>query len=675
MELTKLPVSDTQVSGHIPAHDARRMSIDEHSLDVMMQTLTNLYSDNNLAVLREYTSNAYDSHVEAGTTDPIQVTTPNFLNPTFVVEDFGIGMSRETILELYSKYGYSTKRHRMDQIGAFGYGAKSALTITDSFTVESNHEGKKTVAFIAKGDDNVGVVNIISHTDTSDRNGVKITIPIQNVSAFNGNVSNFFRGAPKGTYIVDGQEVDTLDDEYYSIGDHLLPKPSVNEFRYSSRTSLVIGGILYEINLRQLENDRKYLMHRVIRAPIGSVDMTPSRDALRYTQRTKDSINELIRQYDDALASNIQSIISAFDSAYDVLRTISHFSKIYPQWNEEITWKGTKLTSGNSSRLKNSEVAHTVYSEYSPSKGRRLPKVVTPHYENLSFKFTAHRGGAGDFASIKPENIYFIDDEYSQSYVTKLNTINGQNAYIAYFATDEELVGYAFLKENFLLSKEEMALRYSQSLAKKKATKSTSTTKRTKLVYFDFHNEIINFDEISDKKVVIVGRYDISSDKKVNPSSSTVFINEETYRKVRSRLVRRKVNVFHYRSWERNRQIKVVNKIDDARFLKICVASSVMHGGYSRIAETISDSVKDISDPELRDIFSEYASVIKHPLYKMDERFQKFKEEVDKKKGQIFQRYPMLNYIRPPDIYNNHAESYAAHVIEYINNTFERGEK
>lgn len=671
MELTKLPVSDTQVSGNIPAQDSRRMSIDEHSLDVMMQTLTNLYSDNNLAVLREYTSNAYDSHVEAGTTDPIQVTTPNFINPTFVVEDFGIGMSRETILELYSKYGYSTKRHRMDQIGAFGYGAKSALTLTDSFTVESNHEGKKTVAFIAKGDDNVGVVNIISHTDTSDRNGVKIIIPIQNVSAFNKNVSNFFRGAPKGTYIVDGQEVKTLDDEYYSIGDHFLPKPSIDKFRYSSGTFLVIGGIIYETN-------KTYYMHRhrVIRAPIGSVDMTPSRDALRYTQRTNDSIKELIRQYDDALASNIQSIISAFDSAYDVLRTISYFSKIYPQWNEEITWKGTKLASGNSSRVKNSEVAHTVYSEYSLPKGRRLPKIVIPHYENLSFKFTTHGGGTGDFASIKPENVYFIDDEYSQSYVTKLNAINGQNAYIAYFATDEELVGYAFLKENFLISKEELALRYSQSLAEKRAKKSTNTTKRTKLVYFDFHNEIINFDEIADKKVVVVGRYDINSDKKVNQSSSTVFIHEETYRRVRSRLVRRKVNVFHYRNWEESQQIKVINKIDDERFLKICVISSVMYGSYSRIAETISDSVKDISDPELRDIFSEYASVIKYPLYTMDKRFQKFKEEADKKKEQIFQRYPILYYIRPSysNRYNG-AESYVAHVIEYLNNTFERGAK
>jgi hypothetical protein len=49
-----------------------------------------LYSDKELAVVREYSANAYDAHVQKGISDrPFEVNLPSRLDPFFKVRDFG----------------------------------------------------------------------------------------------------------------------------------------------------------------------------------------------------------------------------------------------------------------------------------------------------------------------------------------------------------------------------------------------------------------------------------------------------------------------------------------------------------------------------------------------------------------------------------------------------------
>ena len=98
------------------------MSIDPSGMAHVMSILTNLYADAPLAVLREYATNARDSHVAAGTDRPIEVDLPSDLNPTLVIRDFGVGLSEAEIIDVYARYGASTKRDTNDQVGAFGLG-------------------------------------------------------------------------------------------------------------------------------------------------------------------------------------------------------------------------------------------------------------------------------------------------------------------------------------------------------------------------------------------------------------------------------------------------------------------------------------------------------------------------------------------------------------------------
>lgn len=106
----------------------------------------NIYTDKILAVLREYSSNAWDAHRMVGRGDlPIQITLPDNDSPSLVIRDFGPGMSPREVFCIYTQYGESTKRGTDDAVGMMGIGSKSAFAYSDSFTVTSWNGGMRRV--------------------------------------------------------------------------------------------------------------------------------------------------------------------------------------------------------------------------------------------------------------------------------------------------------------------------------------------------------------------------------------------------------------------------------------------------------------------------------------------------------------------------------------------------
>ena len=123
----------------------------------LTQVLTNLYADKHLAVLREYSTNALAAHVAAGTTAPVEVTLPTALNPTLthelalVITDHGIGLSRDEIVNVYARYGASTKRGTNsdgdgDAVGVVWLGLGQDVDRPDTVVVRCEHrDGAPTV--------------------------------------------------------------------------------------------------------------------------------------------------------------------------------------------------------------------------------------------------------------------------------------------------------------------------------------------------------------------------------------------------------------------------------------------------------------------------------------------------------------------------------------------------
>lgn len=105
-----------------------------------------LYSDEISAPIRELATNAYDSHIAAGTENiPFEVHLPSVIEPWFSVRDFGVGMTEDEVKRIYSTYFESTKTESNDYVGCLGLGSKTPFCYTDTFSVISYQDGKKLV--------------------------------------------------------------------------------------------------------------------------------------------------------------------------------------------------------------------------------------------------------------------------------------------------------------------------------------------------------------------------------------------------------------------------------------------------------------------------------------------------------------------------------------------------
>lgn len=275
------------------------MSIDENALAHIMSVLTDLYSDPELAVIREYSTNAYDAHVEAGIKRPIEVTLPSALAPFFRVRDFGYGLDAEDIRDIYSRYGASTKRESDDVVGMLGLGCKSALSYTDQFTLRGIKDGVCTQVSVSRDEDGSGSMTILDETETDEESGVEIIVPTKKWNAFDTKAHDFFRFWNEGTVLVNGEAPDYVDGMW--IADDLLLSRDVD------RSVVVMGNVAYPMTSDRPMGGRYNIVAFV---EIGEINFTPSRESLQMTKMTKDTlakINERVRvERDIALMKMIE---------------------------------------------------------------------------------------------------------------------------------------------------------------------------------------------------------------------------------------------------------------------------------------------------------------------------------------------------------------------------------
>lgn len=113
-----------------------------NSADFFHILSSSLYKHPMEAMIREIICNAWDAHVEANITRPIEITlTSEYLR----IQDFGKGIPQDKIQQVYGTYGASTKVEDSNQTGGFGLGCKSPFAYTDNFEVTSCCNGTKTI--------------------------------------------------------------------------------------------------------------------------------------------------------------------------------------------------------------------------------------------------------------------------------------------------------------------------------------------------------------------------------------------------------------------------------------------------------------------------------------------------------------------------------------------------
>jgi hypothetical protein len=329
------------------------MKISEKIMENQGNTKINLYS----AIAREYARNAYDSHIMANQSKPIEITTPTDLNSSFIVRDFGIGMSRTELVDIYS-----TKREVNAQIGAFGLGAKLALALVSSFTILSVKDGKKNTVTVSEDETGAGELNFLEEQDTNAENGVTITVPVPKSHLMRTAVAGLFLGWPQGMVKVDGVLIeDTVHNPEFFTAINEAGYLVVNDKGYLDKTpiKMLVGPASYEIRKERFieiisnagpdlwEDQGKIkvaaLHNLVFRLPNGTVDLTLSRDNLVFSARTKKAIVKAYKTMELSISQNLNDKLAQVKDREEALSLYKSF--IAQGFVTPITWNGEIFSS------------------------------------------------------------------------------------------------------------------------------------------------------------------------------------------------------------------------------------------------------------------------------------------------------------------------------------------
>jgi hypothetical protein len=309
----------------------------------LASVLSNMYSDPRRAVLREYSTNAWDAHNHDGIERPIEVTLPTSLDPMLKIRDFGRGLDREAIRNIYSKYGTSESRNSETATGALGLGSKSALTYSDSFVVVSVKDGKRIQVSVSKTQA-MPTMTIMSETDTDEESGTMVMIPTNRYDRFDDLAHEFFRFWPKGSVLVDGKSITRFDgrDDVSLIGEDILVEASPDEIYevsslhvFRGTTSyIVMGRVAYPIKPEYLPKvGLNYGQSMVAFMPVTAVDgqppfdFAPSREDLMYTARTKACLAYVAKAFTEQIVAAIQREIDESPNRAAALRTMLKWSR------------------------------------------------------------------------------------------------------------------------------------------------------------------------------------------------------------------------------------------------------------------------------------------------------------------------------------------------------------
>jgi hypothetical protein len=361
--------------GEAVAHVGQYRITEANQARILVSLSDKMYTRKELAVVREYSNNGNDAHIVAGKpTSELIVTLPTFENLMFKVRDFGSGLTREDIRDVYCVLGESKKRNSPEQNGVLGYGCKAGFAHADSFTVTSWINGEKTIYNCIKGD----VVKLpsvieLSRCSSDEPSGIEVCIPVKQGSlwTFHSEAVNFFKyweNLP--TFI------NLSDDDRESIESFRNTSPTLSGDGWSIRPKCdgsavgvaFMGGVPYRIDWNMLGSKMALTSHRrvlfdlfqnndvLLTFKMGEIQFVDSREGLEYTDKTIAAMLSRIESMFDKIKDSIQDKFTNIPNIWAakmVYNAIFSTGKLEVEAGEDdsATFEKIRILDGNLTRL------------------------------------------------------------------------------------------------------------------------------------------------------------------------------------------------------------------------------------------------------------------------------------------------------------------------------------
>lgn len=291
-----------------------------------------LYSDKIRAIVRELSCNAYDSHVAAGRKDvPFEVHLPTALEPWFAVRDFGTGMSKEQVLDLYSTYFESTKTASNDFVGALGLGSKSPFSYTDNFSVTSTKDGKTGYFSAYINEQGFPAITCMAESPSAGAPaGVEVKFPVKST-----DFAAFVTAAQRvlGTFAV----APKINKQFPFNKPNFMRKhvvPGASLLVGAQYSTALMGNIEYPIDINMLsKDDHKNLLRTVgvyLEFNIGELDFQASREHLSYIPMTVNAIEKRLDELMVGFEEDIKQKLNGVTNAWQLVKLINEFFTAKP---------------------------------------------------------------------------------------------------------------------------------------------------------------------------------------------------------------------------------------------------------------------------------------------------------------------------------------------------------
>lgn len=309
-----MQVADIQAaatSATLGAQQTQSVGMVEDAAFLMMLS-ANLYSNQNLACIREPLCNAWDAHVEAGRTDlPVRITIT--ASHELIIQDSGHGIPDDKIVQIYGTYGQSTKRTNNKVTGGFGLGSKSPWAYTESFRVISENQGKKVIYNMVRSSveaDGRPAITKVMELPT-DRCGLTVMFQLRDSDveemvkyiryvAMHGDMNVLFmrEGHFEQPTQLPTLNLDTATGSY-DVDHSRWYNQYMGQHSLFVRYGAVVYPMLQTPGTQKAVNLLKEFMElvgfskMVVQAEPGTLALTPSREALSSQKMTEDGITDL----------------------------------------------------------------------------------------------------------------------------------------------------------------------------------------------------------------------------------------------------------------------------------------------------------------------------------------------------------------------------------------------
>jgi hypothetical protein len=334
-------ILEKQTESHIlqegTTQETVKMSLDLDSAQVLMQMLSkNLYSDSIGSTIRECASNALDSHRRAGCDEPIIVSFKrNSQADTyeFAVEDFGIGLDADDVVNIISKYGKSTKRDSNTELGMMGLGFKAPLAYSSSFYFVARKDFMERKYMMYEGED-TNSIDLLYEKPTAEPNGVKVIVPVNYSDRYS------FTSKIKEQLAYFENVYFEVDSSWGRVDNDFIIHRS-EHFQYSSLATnsdmhLCLDNVSYPIDWDKLGISRIGIKMALRFSLSDGLFPTPNREALRYTQEAKQTILKKIAMVADVFMEKFNEAITTQSDIKAIMQFYSKNNKHIKSW-----YKGT----------------------------------------------------------------------------------------------------------------------------------------------------------------------------------------------------------------------------------------------------------------------------------------------------------------------------------------------